>query len=152
MMSTTTLSEKNYTSQPDKRLRWQQVSADFVNAVPAVQRDKVMQLLHHPNGGGSGLRQWVYSIAFRGGVLPPTIPHEVIEIYLRDSEATPLYDCESCGLALPVRPSRLYGLDSDPEEVYFVKCPSCGGRTGFYCHFTHRYEQDFVSALRRRPR
>jgi hypothetical protein len=131
---------------------WQQICRRFVNAVSVNHRETVAQLLRQPNNGGSGLREWVSAIAFRGAITPSTIPDTVIEVYLGDPEAVPLYDCESCGLAIPVRPSRLYGLDGDPDEVYFRNCPLCGARTGLYLHFTHKYERDVASSLRRRPR
>jgi hypothetical protein len=132
--------------------RWQNVCLRFLNAVSVNQRAAVAQSLRQPNNGGSGLREWVSAIAYRGATIPDAIPETVIDIYLNDPEAVPLYDCESCGLATPVRPSRLYGLDGDPEEVYFRNCPACGARTGLFLHFSHRYERDVASSLRRRPR
>jgi hypothetical protein len=131
---------------------WRHTSARFLDAVSARQRDQVAKLLSQPNNGGSGLREWVSAIASRGATLPKVVPEAVIDVYLNDPEAVPLYDCESCGLAIPVRPSRIYGLDGDPDEVYFTSCPACGARTGLFMHFTRRYETSVTESLRRRPR
>jgi hypothetical protein len=131
---------------------WNRTSARFLEAVSARQRDQVAWLLSHPNNGGSGLREWVAAIAMRGAMLPTAIPEAVIHVYLNDPEALPLYDCESCGLAIPVRPSHIYGLDGEPDEVHFTTCPACGARTGLFMHFTRRYETSVTDSLRRRPR
>jgi hypothetical protein len=139
-------------SSSDSTVRWVKVSNQFLNAVAPAQRKQVAQLLHSVHYGGSGLRDWVSAIAWRGAVLPMQIPEELIDVYLSDSEAVPLHDCESCGLAVPVRPSRLYGLEGEPERVYFSACPACGSRTGPHMYFTRRFEDDISSTLRRRPR
>jgi hypothetical protein len=110
-------------------VHWAKVSNEFLNAVT-----------------------WVSAIAWRGAVLPTQVPEEIIDVYLSDSEAVPLHDCGSCGLAIPVRPSRLYGLDGDPERVYFSLCPACGSRTGPHMYFTRRFEDNISDTLRRRPR
>jgi hypothetical protein len=132
---------------------WQATCDRFVRAVSPAQRPHVLPLLHQIHGGGSGLRDWVAAIAWRGAYLPERIPVRVIDVYLADSEAVPLYDCEGCGLAVPVRPSRLYGMDGEPDEVYFTNCPICGGRTGYFLHFAKTYERRVSDELRRgRPR
>jgi hypothetical protein len=131
---------------------WQQTCARFLRAVAPAQREQVAHLLQQPNNGGSGLREWVSAMAWRRVALPEQIPLDLVDVYLKDPEAVPLFDCESCGLPVPIRPSRLYGLDGDPDEVYFPNCPLCGSRTGLYFHFTHRFEHNVVAALRRRPR
>lgn len=104
------------------------------------------------HNGGSGLRDWVSAITWRGAVLPKRIPDELMNVYLIDSEAAPLHDCEGCGLAVPVRPSRLYGPEGEPDQVYFASCPLCGARTGLYMHFSRRFQDDMTSTIRRRPR
>jgi hypothetical protein len=133
-------------------VHWAKVSNEFLNAVTPCQRKSVAELLHTVHNGGSGLRDWVSAIAWRGAVLPTQVPEEIIDVYLSDSEAVPLHDCGSCGLAIPVRPSRLYGLDGDPERVYFSLCPACGSRTGPHMYFTRRFEDNISDTLRRRPR
>jgi hypothetical protein len=136
----------------DSTGRWIDVSRQFLNAVTPRQRKQVAALLQRVHNGGGGIRDWVSAIAWRGGILPEEIPDEVIDVYLSDSEAVPLHDCESCGLAMPIRPSRLYGLEGEPERVYFTACPACGSRTGPHMYFTRRFQDDVVADLRRRPR
>jgi hypothetical protein len=140
------------TTSGGSTVRWIDVSAQFLNAVAPAQREKVGGLLHSMHNGGSGLRDWISAIAWRGGVLPTQVPEEIIDVYLSDSEAVPLHDCEGCGLAMPVRPSRLYGLEGEPERVYFSSCPACGSRTGPYMFFTRQFEDSISDRLRRRPR
>jgi hypothetical protein len=144
-------SEHMTTSSPSDST-WQRVCFQFLNAVPLNRRELVGKLLRQPNNGGSGVRDWIAAIAFRGAPMPDVIPDSVIEVYLTDPEAVPLYDCESCGFAIPVRPSRLYGPDGEPEVVYFPECPLCGARTGLLLHFSHQFESHLANALRRRPR
>jgi hypothetical protein len=131
---------------------WAEVSEQFLKAVTPSKRKHVAALLHRVHNGGGGIRGWVSAIAWRGAVLPPQIPDEVINVYLSDSEAAPLHDCEGCGLAIPIRPSRLYGLEGEPERVYFAACPACGSRTGQHMYFTRRFEDNITATLRRRPR
>lgn len=132
---------------------WQQTCAQFLRAVAPAQRDHAARLLQQPNNGGGGLREWVSAMAWRKVAVPEQIPMDLVDVYLKDPEAVPLFDCESCGLPVPIRPSRLYGLEGDPDEVYFPNCPLCGSRTGLYLHFTRRFEDDVVATLRRgRPR
>jgi|tagenome__1003787_1003787.scaffolds.fasta_scaffold20815854_2 hypothetical protein len=131
---------------------WVEVSSRFLDAVCDEQRAKVAELLHTVHNGGSGLRDWVSAIAFRGAVMPTKLPGELIDVYLSDSESMPLHDCEGCGLAMPVRPSHLYGLEGEPERVYFSACPACGSRTGPSMYFTRQFEENISDTLRRRPR
>jgi hypothetical protein len=132
--------------------RWFDACARFLRAISARQRNDVAHRLEHPNNGGSGLREWVASIAWRGAVLPAQIPESVIHVYLSDPEAAPLFDCEGCGLLIPVRPSRFDGWDGEPDEVYFTSCPLCESRTGQYLYFTKKFEGECINPLRRRPR
>jgi hypothetical protein len=140
------------TSQGGSTAHWVNVSSQFLGSITPRQRTNVADLLHSVHNGGSGLRDWVSAIAWRGAVLPTQVPEKVIDVYLSDSEAVPLHDCETCGLAIPVRPSRLYGMDGEPERVYFPLCPACGSRTGPYMYFTRRFEDNITNTLRRRPR
>jgi hypothetical protein len=139
-------------SANDSTARWIDASNRFLRAISPQQRAMVAELLHSVHNGGSGLRDWVSAIAWRGAVLPMQVPEELIAVYLSDSEAVPLHDCEKCGLAMPVRPSRLYGLEGEPERVYFSACPACGSRTGPRMFFTRQFEDSFSATLRRRPR
>jgi hypothetical protein len=136
----------------ERRSAWQENCERFLAAVSSSRRPQVADMLHHMHNGGSGLRYWIEAITWRGASLPDRIPDCIIDVYLSDSEAMPLYDCEQCGLAIPVRPSRLYGFDGDPEEVYFPNCPICGARTGLFLHFTRDFEERVTDSLRRRPR
>lgn len=130
--------------------RWEQSCQQLLAAVSDELRPTVEALLHRLHGGGSGLREWVSAIAWRGAVCPTQVPVGLIEIYLTDPEAAPLYDCESCGLAIPVRPSR-FDIEQEPEIVYFVHCPACGGRTGPYFYWSRQLEGDPVlTAIQRR--
>lgn len=115
---------------------WEQSSARLLKAVPPEYTAIVQRLLQSPHLGGAGLREWVSAIALRGAICPDSIPAEVIQAYLSDPEAVPLYDCEACGIAVPVRPSQRHGREADPELVYFEKCPWCGGKTGWYLYWS----------------
>jgi hypothetical protein len=115
---------------------WESTSAKFLDAIPTHQRERVQRVLETVNAGGSGLRDWVSSIAYRKAAMPKSIPAEVIDIYLKDSEAVPLHDCEHCGFAVPVRPNRLHGMETDPEIQYFPNCPICDGKTGPYYYWS----------------
>jgi hypothetical protein len=139
------------TQETSQNSLWGSTVVRFLAAVAGCHRHSVSQRLQQVHSAGSGLRDWVDAIAWRGAVLPDHIPEAVIEVYLTDPEASPLYDCEGCGMAVPVRPSRLYGFEGEPEEVYFPTCPACGSRTGLFSHFTRRFE-DKTNPLRRVPR
>jgi hypothetical protein len=149
MMNESTTSADG-TKSSDSTVYWADVSSRFLNAISPPKRKKVGDLLHRMHNGGSGLRDWVSAIAWRGAVLPAQVPEEIIDVYLSDSEAIPLHDCGSCGLAIPVRPSRLDGLEGDPERVYFAFCPACGSRTGPHMYFTRQFEENISATLRRR--
>lgn len=123
---------------------WKDTAARFLAAVPYEQREAVEPLLQQPHYGSEGLRSWIDAIANQGAVLPEHIPAAVIDVYLEDAEAMPLYECEECGLAVPVRPNRLLGPDAEPEKIFFPECPICGGRTGYYLYRT----REFASQLR----
>jgi hypothetical protein len=131
---------------------WKVTYQRFLQAVSPRQRDQVARLAKSVHNGGSGLRDWLSAITWRGAILPKRIPEQIIDIYLRDSEAVPLHDCEGCGLAIPVRPSRLYGLEGEPDQIYFDKCPACGSRTGLYLYFSRQFQDSVSRSLRRRPR
>ena len=113
--------------------RWQDARERFLAAVDPRQRPVVEAVLSQPFYGGAGLRAWLAALANRGGVLPPSLPQELVVVYLEDSEALPLHDCADCGLAIPVRPGRS-SFVGEVERVYFRTCPCCGGRTGWYAH------------------
>ena len=99
-------------------------------AVPARQRPLVRTLLTNPRHGGRGLRAWLGLMAADDRPLPPALPQELVEVYLRDDEAEPLHDCERCGLVVPVRAGWRSGHEPSCDRVYFPACPHCGGRTG----------------------
>lgn len=135
--------------------RWTDACRQFIAAVPANICQPVDRSLHSLHGGGFGLRNWVSSIAWRGGKLPQELPAELVQVYLDDPEAAPLHDCESCGVAIPVRPNRIDGLEAEPEQTYFPTCPICGGRTGLYMYVSRQAEReetsdDIAAAMRRR--
>jgi hypothetical protein len=134
-----------------KETAWHATYLQFLAAVAPTQREQVASRLRL-HSSGSGLRDWIDAITWRGGVLPCRIPESVVDVYLTDPEASPLYDCEGCGLAIPVRPSRLYGFEGEPEVVYFSKCPICDSRTGLFLHFTRCFESQAINPLRRVPR
>jgi hypothetical protein len=121
-------------------VRWTDACQRFTAAVPQCIRGSVERALHGLHGGGSGLRAWVSSVAWRGGKLPQEIPQQLVQVYLDDPEAAPLYDCESCGVAIPVRPNRIEGVEAEPELTYFTTCPCCGGRTGLYLYVSRQAE------------
>lgn len=123
---------------------WDEACGRFLAAIGPEQREAVEPLVQQLHYGNSGLRTWIDAIVSQGAVLPNRIPPAVIDVYLHDPEAVPLYECEECGLAVPVRPNRALGPDAEPEQVYFPECPACGGRTGYYLYRT----RDFVTKLR----
>jgi hypothetical protein len=153
MIDTRTSSEKaTHDRHTACTAAWDAACTSLLNAVSPTQKQVVHQLLHGMHNGGAGLRQWVSSVALGNSILPSQIPEIIIEVYQHDPEAAPLHDCETCGIAIPVRPNCLYGTEADPDRVYFSTCPVCGGRTGLYMYFTHRADSNVVAKLRRRPR
>ena len=132
--------------------RWNETCRQFLAAIAPHQHPAAAQLLQSLHNGGSGLRDWVSAITWRGAMLPASIPEEIIDVYLADPEAAPLHDCEGCGMAIPVRPSRCHGLDAEPEELYFSKCPACGARTGWYLYFSRQAESQPAGSGPRKPR
>jgi hypothetical protein len=137
-------------------LCWDEAKARFLSAVEPAQREAVSSLLQSLNSGGSGLRDWLAAIAWRGALLPKEIPAAVIDVYLRDSEAVAHHECEDCGLAIPVRVQRWQTVDDGSCDVYFPTCPACGGRTGWYLHrskeATAQSRRHTEGLRRRKPR
>ena len=116
---------------------WREVCERFLNALDPELREAVQNHLNLPSHStGPGLRMWLKSILCGSSVLPEKIPSKIVEVYLHYSEAVPLYDCETCGLAVPIIPNRIYGFDDEPEKVFFPTCPICGGRTGLYSYWS----------------
>jgi hypothetical protein len=136
----------------DRADAWEDACRWLLEMVAPELRPEIERRLRHLHTGGAGLREWVATIAFRGGAMPSEIPAELMQVYLTDAEAAPLHDCESCGLAVPVRPNRLEGTEGEPEFAYFPECPVCHGRTGLYYYWSRRAEADgaFTDRLRRR--
>jgi hypothetical protein len=149
-------SEQPPASLDEPTMLWEHTRAQFLTAVEPEQRKAVTALLQSINSGGSGLRDWVAAIAWRGALLPPRIPAELIDVYLRDSDAVAHHECEQCGLAIPVRVQRWQTVDDGSCDIYFPTCPACGGRTGWYLHRSRiaasEYRQHAEGLRRRRPR
>ena len=112
-------------AEPD----WRDAEDEFLAAIGPDQRPRVRALLENPRRGGRGLRSW-FALVESGLRGAAAVPAEVVEVYLTDDEAEPLYDCERCGLPVPVRAGRRCGHEPTPERVYFASCPRCGGKTG----------------------
>ncbi len=138
----------------EQERQWTSACRDFMISIPDELQCKVECCLKNKNSGGPGLRSWVAAIAWRGAKLPEEVPAELLQVYFDDPEAVPLHECESCGIAIPVRPNRLHGLDDEPEQVYFESCPTCGGRTGLYLFVSRQLEcKSSTTTLRRsKPR
>ena len=102
----------------------------FLSAVPPGLRGRVSAALFDPRLGGRGLRAWLALVEIEGRPLPSRFDNDLVAVYLSDPEAEPLYDCEECGLAVPVRVGRRGGHEPTCDRVYFAACPDCGGRTG----------------------
>jgi hypothetical protein len=105
-------------------------------AVPAAYRPRARALLTDPWQGGRGLRAWLAILETDGRPLPDELPEELVSVYLDDDDAEPLYDCECCGLPVPVRAARRCGHEAAVERVYFPACPCCGGRTGRHAYWS----------------
>lgn len=97
----------------------------FLAAVSPPQRPAVAALLRRTDGPGVGLRAWLETLAGDRAVMPRALPPELIRVYLEEPRALPLHSCKGCGLAIPVAP------DGTSEKVFFPRCPSCGGPTGW---------------------
>jgi len=102
----------------------------FLSAVPVGLRSRVRATLIDPRLGGRGLRAWLALLEIEDRPLPAAFCDDLVAVYLSDPEAEPLYDCEECGLAVPVRAGRRCGHEPTCDRVYFATCPHCGGRTG----------------------
>lgn len=107
-------------------------------AIPAAHRPLARTLLTSPRLGGRGLRAWLAILDADDRPLPGDLPRELVEVYLLDDEAEPLYDCEDCGLPVPVRAGRRCGHEAAVDRVYFPTCPVCGGRTGRHAYWSRR--------------
>lgn len=136
----------------EKEQQWKDTCQEFLVSVPADMHDNVERSLNNLHTCGPGLRAWVSSIAWRGGKLPEVVPSELINVYLADPEAVPVHDCESCGIAVPVRPHRLFGMEAEPEQTYFPVCPVCGGRTGMFMYMSRRLEESPAASTLRRSK
>jgi hypothetical protein len=116
--------------------RWAQTRDRFLAAVDPKQRATVAGLLRQRHRGGLGLRMWLRTLVTQDRPLPESLPTELVQVYLDDPEAVPLYDCASCGLAVPVLPG-WRGYEGEPERVYFLECPCCGGSTGLHAYWSN---------------
>lgn len=105
-------------------------------AVPAAYRTRARAVLSDPRQGGRGLRAWLALVEIDGRPLPGDLPGELVAVYLDDDDAEPLYDCECCGLPVPVRAGRRCGHEAAVDRVYFPACPCCGGKTGRYAYWS----------------
>lgn len=105
-------------------------------AVPAALRVRARVLLSDPRQGGRGLRAFLALVEADGRPLPGDLPGELVAVYLEDADAEPLYDCERCGLPVPVRAGRRCGHEAAVDRVYFAACPCCGGRTGRHAYWS----------------
>jgi hypothetical protein len=130
-------------------VKWQQnqfgteAENRLLSAVPPALRTRVRAALIDPRLGGRGLRAWLALSEVDERPLPKMLPDCLISIYLSDTEAEPLYDCEECGLPVPVRAGRRGGHEPSCDRVYFPQCPNCGGRTGPHA-FWSRLEHDEI--------
>ena len=107
-------------------------------ALPPGRLTVARRMITDPRCGGHGLRAWLALLDTDDRPLPPAVPDELIEVYLADDDAEPLHDCESCGMAVPVRVGRRCGHEAVVEREYFPTCPCCGGRTGRYAFWSRR--------------
>ena len=108
----------------------------FLARLPSACRTRTHTLLTNPRCGGHGLRAWYAMAELDGRRQSDTIPTELVEVYLKDDQAEPLHDCETCGTPMPVRASRRCGHEATVEHVYFPACPCCGGKTGRYAYWS----------------
>lgn len=115
---------------------WEETVAAFFYAIADDQRPAVERAVTDPRYGGAGLRRWLEGIVWLGEPLPDWIPASVIDVYLRDPAAMPLFNCEDCDMPVPVRPHPIEGPDAAPEQIYFPHCPWCGAPTGRVRHTT----------------
>lgn len=105
-------------------------------SAPPDLRTRVRAALSDPRIGGRGLRAWLALVEVDDRPLPQSLPGDLFDVYLTDAEAEPLYDCERCGLPVPVRAGRRGGHEPSCDRVYFSTCPHCGGRTGPHAYWS----------------
>jgi hypothetical protein len=103
--------------------RWRATERRFLAAVARPQRLAVAALLQRASASSLGLRSWLCA---------QSLPPELIRVYLEDTGAAPLDECEACQLALPVRPGAREGNELHGARAYFLTCPLCGGRSSWY--------------------
>lgn len=118
------------------------VECRFLAAMPNGLRPDVESLLANPRQGGRGLRAWLSLLTVDHPPLPAQLPSNLVEVYLTDDEAEPLHDCETCGLAVPVRCGRRASREPVAEREYFPACPQCGGRTGRFAFWSRPRRDD----------
>jgi hypothetical protein len=128
---------------------WHDACQVFLAAVDPSQQEAVRTLLKSLHNGGAGLRMWISRIAARSTPAPAHVPARVIQTYLDNPEALPLFECEECGLPIPVRPNRCGTYEDNPEHIFWARCPVCEARTGWP---KFRAVRETVDLRRRRPR
>src|SRR4051794_30592504 len=99
--------------------RWDEAVEEFLAAIHPRQRVAVEQMLKRPNCGGQSLRNWLRAIVSQNRKVHSKFPRELIEVYLRDSEAEPVHDCSRCGLMVPVHVDRHHDPDGETGRSYF---------------------------------
>jgi len=117
--------------------RWYELRQEFLKRMDRQQRDVIIMLLQSPNQGGRGLRLWMHRLLNDERPLPDSLPRELVQVYLDHSEAEPLFDCEACGLAIPVEPGWQRN-EAKPQVVYFAACPCCGGAVGLHAYWSRQ--------------
>ncbi len=105
---------------------WNRTRDQFLAAVSPRLRASVAWLLSDRRRGGIGLRLWLANIAAGRSPLPVELPSQLIEIYLNNSMAMPLNECQECGMTLPVSQQ---GYEEETDVAYFSSCPVCGAGT-----------------------
>jgi hypothetical protein len=111
-----------------------QMDEAFLSLVDAGQRPALAVVLDTHQG----LQSWLLLLVSGQAAWPHAIPPALAQAYLAEPEASPLHDCEDCGLDIPIVACRDYGGKVEPARTLFASCPACGGRVGYYAfHLKH---------------
>lgn len=111
------------------------------------QREYVLGDLNDPEvmrpGGRRTSRLTRQILALVIGTERPPIMHpDAAQVYIDDTDVSPLHECEDCGLGIPVRAGIIRGGRTIPAHRYFDRCPNCGGRVGYAAYFQkHKAEE-----------
>ncbi len=114
------------------------------------QREYVLEDLNDPEvmrpGGRRTSRLTREILASVIGIERPPIMHPAVaQVYAEHPDASPLHECEDCGLGIPAHGGIIRGGRTIPFRRYFDRCPNCGGHVRYAAYF-HKHKAEETPA------